>query len=351
MSVQPIQTDLAARREKLLAAEPKLRAYDVAQKLGVGEAALLPIDDSAVVTRLKPEFAAMLARFKELGRVMALTRNESVVHERKGVYQNFSAEGGHVGLVLGPDIDLRLFLGQWKLGYAVAPKDAQRRPSLQFFDASGDAVHKVHALEDTDMAVWNRLVADFAASAEIEAPVFTARAAKKAEKPDAEIDAKALRDGWKSLKDTHEFFGLVRKVGASRLQAMRLAGTELAQPLAASDLRATLELASAGGTSIMVFVGNPGCIQIHTGPVSKIVPMGTWINVMDPTFNLHLREDRIGSVWLVRKPTEDGVVTSVEVFDKQGENIAMLFGARKPGKPELPEWRALAESLVGRAAA
>jgi putative hemin transport protein len=73
--------------------------------------------------------------------------------------------------------------------------------------------------------------------------------------------------------------------------------------------------------------------------------------VMDPSFNLHLREDRIGSVWLVRKPTEDGVVTSVEVFDKQGENIAMLFGARKPGKPELPAWRELAESLVARVAA
>jgi len=281
---------------------------------------------------------------------MALTRNESVVHERKGVYENFSAEG-HVGLVLGPDIDLRLFLGQWKLGYAVTPSDPKRRPSLQFFDAAGDAVHKVHALEETDMAAWDRLVAEFTAPADIAAPVFVPRAAKKAEKPDAEIDARALRDGWKALKDTHEFFGLVRKVGASRLQAMRLAGPDLAQRLDASDLRTTLERAAAAATPIMIFVGNPGCIQIHTGPVEKIVPMGKWINVMDPSFNLHLREDQIGSVWLVRKPTDDGVVTSVEVFDKDGENIAMLFGARKPGKPELPAWRMLAESLADRVAA
>ena len=26
--------------------------------------------------------------------------------------------------------------------------------------------------------------------------------------------------------------------------------------------------------------------------------------------------------------------------------MAMFFGARKPGKPELPEWRELAESLM-----
>jgi hypothetical protein len=45
---------------------------------------------------------------------------------------------------------------------------------------------------------------------------------------------------------------------------------------------------------VMIFVGNMGCIQIHGGPVEKIVPMGPWINVMDPRFNLHLRADHAG---------------------------------------------------------
>jgi putative hemin transport protein len=41
----------------------------------------------------------------------------------------------------------------------------------------------------------------------------------------------------------------------------------------------------------------------------------------------------------------DGVVTSVELFDDRGDNIAMLFGERKPGIPEDLRWRALAEAL------
>ena len=41
----------------------------------------------------------------------------------------------------------------------------------------------------------------------------------------------------------------------------------------------------------------------------------------------------------------DGTVTSVEVFDAYGDLMAMFFGARKPGKPELAPWRALATSL------
>ncbi len=66
---------------------------------------------------------------------------------------------------------------------------------------------------------------------------------------------------------------------------------------------------------------------------------------MDPGFNLHLREDLVASAWLVRKPTTDGIVTSIEVFDARGELIVQMFGARKPGVPELEEWRTLVADL------
>ena len=100
------------------------------------------------------------------------------------------------------------------------------------------------------------------------------------------------------------------------------------------------------GTPIMVFVGNPGMIQIHSGPIKKVVSMGTWINVIDPRFNLHLRTDCIAKAWVVRKPTVDGIVTSVELFDAEGEAIAMFFGERKPGRPEREAWRELVKELL-----
>ena len=103
------------------------------------------------------------------------------------------------------------------------------------------------------------------------------------------------------------------------------------------------------GTPIMVFVGSVGCIQIHAGPGKRIEPLqmggAQWINVLDPGFNLHLREDMVAHVWVVEKPTADGVVTSVEAFDGRGELMAMFFGVRKPGQPELQVWRDLVERL------
>jgi putative hemin transport protein len=48
----------------------------------------------------------------------------------------------------------------------------------------------------------------------------------------------------------------------------------------------------------------------------------------------------------VKKPTVDGMVTSLETFDAHGELIAQFFGARKPGIPEKPEWRDLVDTVM-----
>ncbi|MNW15313.1 Hemin transport protein HemS [compost metagenome] len=45
----------------------------------------------------------------------------------------------------------------------------------------------------------------------------------------------------------------------------------------------------------------------------------------------------------MRKPSSDGMITSWEAFDADGELVVQLFGARKPGIPEREDWRALAE--------
>lgn len=157
------------------------------------------------------------------------------------------------------------------------------------------------------------------------------------------------------MQDTHEFFGLLNKFGVERQQSFRLTEGEFTQRAEIGAVQGLLQEAAFDGTPIMVFVGSPGCIQIHSGPVVRIEPMEMkghgdnavpmrWLNVLDPGFNLHMREDRIAGVWIVEKPTSDGVVTSVEAFDQTGELMAMFFGARKPGTPEREEWR----NIVGQ---
>lgn len=331
--------------------QPKLRARDAAAKLGVSEGELTASRLGVDAVRLRPEWAALLPALGELGYIMALTRNEHCVHERKGYYRDVSVMGnGQMGLVVSADIDLRLFLGGWASVFAVAeetPRGTQR--SIQVFDRQGVAVHKVFLTEDSEVAAWAPLVERFRAeqqSAELDLQPLAERPAPRA---DAEIDAAALRADWAQLKDTHHFFALLKRHNVARTQALRLAGSEWAEPLDTAELPKLLEGAASGEVPVMVFVGNQHCIQIHSGPVNNLRWMDTWFNVLDPEFNLHLKTTGVTELWRVRKPSSDGVITSWEAYDAAGELVVQLFGARKPGIPELAEWRALAETAAALA--
>lgn len=65
-----------------------------------------------------------------MGKVMALTRNDECVHERKGVYQNGDFSSPHAQLFVGEDIDLRIFLNHWKSAFAVVEGDKKAFSSL-----------------------------------------------------------------------------------------------------------------------------------------------------------------------------------------------------------------------------
>ena len=94
--------------------------------------------------------------------MLAITRNEDVVHERKGIYNNVSfpeprAHG--IGLVVNPDIDLRLFMSSWEFAFAV---NENERRSLQFFDIYGGAVHKIYLTENSNKSEYYNLIERFA---------------------------------------------------------------------------------------------------------------------------------------------------------------------------------------------
>lgn len=338
-------TQLANRWATLREEQPKLRIRDAATALDTSEAELLATEVGGDVRRLRCEPKTMLLEMPKLGHVMVLTRNEAFVHEREGTFEDVSMEG-HVGLVLGPDIDLRLFLHAWKSAYAVR-KETPRGvlESIQFFDGQGTAVFKVYLREQSNRDAYEAIVQEYLHEDQSVGQDVTAARPAPEEKPDSEIDVDGFQAAWLGMKDTHEFFGMMRKFGVTRTQALRLAPEGHADKLDVEVFQKLLEGAAAGEVPIMVFVGNPGCIQIHSGPVERLKLLGDWFNVLDPMFNLHVKLPLLESAWRVRKPTEDGMVTSLELFDADGTNLAMLFGARKPGVPERTDWRELVESL------
>ena len=339
--METVTNSLFERYNSLKNAHPQLRLREAAQHLHVSEAELIEAQVQGKSLRLKPQFQDILSSIPNLGDVMALTRNESVVHERKGTYQHVSFSG-HVGLVLGEDIDLRLFLHQWKSAFVV---EDDRNTSIQFFNAQGMAIHKIFLQAGSSRDAFQQLVDQFRWD-DAEPLHMESQPSKRVEEPDTEIDIPAFQQAWRDLQDTHDFFPMLRKFKVSRTQALRLAPPGFAEPISMQGLQQVMHQVVKESLEIMVFVGNPGCIQIHTGPIHSWKPMGPWWNVLDPRFNLHLRGDQVASAFLVKKPTADGVVTSLELFDAEGEQLVQFFGKRKPGIPELPRWRGILQECL-----
>ena len=204
----------------LKAEQPQLRIRNAADALGVSEGELLSTQVGEEVTVLKPDFPAILSEIESLGKVMALTRNDQCVHERKGVYLNGDFSSPHAQLFVGEDIDLRIFLSQWKFAFAVVEGD---KKSLQFFGKDGLAIHKIYLTKDSNPEAFDALVEKFKAEEQPTGIQTEAIAPKAPEKPDSEIDVAGFQTAWKELKDTHDFFMMLRKFGVSRVQALRLA--------------------------------------------------------------------------------------------------------------------------------
>lgn len=338
---------LKERWNKLKEENPRLRIRNAASELNSSEMELLATTLGETATLLKPEFVAILSDVESLGKVMALTRNDECVHERKGIYSNPDFSNPHAGLFVNPDIDLRIFLSHWKHVFAVVEETGNIvRKSLQFFGKDGEAIHKIYLTSLSNETAFDALVEKYKADVQVFTGQTEPYIQNLDERLDEEVDVEGFRQAWESLKDTHDFYSMLRKFNVTRTQALRLAPTEFyAQQISKEAIITLLEQAAAEQTPIMVFVGNKGNIQIHTGEINKTMWHQNWYNILDPDFNLHLDMDKVAQTWIVRKPTEDGIVTAIEVFNEMGEIIVQFFGKRKPGIPELETWRTIVSQL------
>lgn len=351
--------DLAWHWQQLSQTRPGLRIRDAANELNVSEAELLASQLQAgdfrqqQVQRLQGPFGALIQQLQQVGEVMALTRNDAMVHEKTGTYQNVTLHGPEprqMGLALG-QIDLRLFLQHFVHGFAVSRHSRHGvRHSLQFFDASGTAVHKVFTTANTDLQAWHSLQQNWLATDQSTPLELQAEVSVSLLQAPALLDLAALRQDWQDLKDVHHFQTLLKKYAINRVPAYRLIGTDYAVELDICAFTQALEAARDRAMSVMIFVGNKGCIQIHTGVITHLKALAEWFNILDEGFNLHADTSLIRQVWLVRKPTSDGIITSLEMYDRHGQQLALMFGERHNGEAEQAAWRQLASELQLRLA-
>lgn len=329
-------------------AEPTSRLYDIAEYFEVSEAELLATRCGDTVTRLDARcWSELIRELPKLGCVTALTRNRYAVHKKTGTYHNARITASH------EEIAPQLFLNHWQNGFAVIEEimlgqHLTMRRSLQFFDPHGMAVHKVFLIEASNHRAYKILVGHFASADQSPEQLVSLVPKPLRQQRDSDVDIKGLRAYWQALRDVRDFDYMCERLGVMPIQALRLAGNDLAWRVAPTGFRQLMEVIVEMELPITVSVGSPGVIQTHTGLIHNLQTVGTvgsWLNVSEPGFVLYLREDRIHTAWVVKKPTADGVVTALELYDAKGESIAVLSGKRTPGQAWAEVWRGAVSTL------
>jgi putative hemin transport protein len=348
---------LSSRWDKLRQEQPKIQTRDAAKALGVSEVELLATQEQAI--RLQSGFDAsrkIMRRALDLGEVLALSRNENGVIEVTGVatrvtpkpqtepldeeakLRQHNAIGGYIG---GP-IDLRFHFTNWAHAFAlVQTREGKTTRSLQFFDHNGDAIHKIYVKSEAGAAVFDQLVSEFRLENQRSALSVSTKSAKKIELDDKTIDQEEFQLAWKEMTDVHQFSRLVTEFKLNREQALRLAPEGYTKAIGVAAIRRLLDGAAKEKIAIMAFLGNVGITQIFSGQIQKTAAHEDWYNVLDPKFNLHLRESAFARGWVVKRAN----ITSVEFYDKQGELVVTFFGVRGRGEPQPQAWLDLVQGL------
>ncbi|MDR0219085.1 MAG: hemin-degrading factor [Enterobacteriaceae bacterium] len=319
-------------------------ARDLAGYLNVSEGELLHSRVGIDAKRLNVDAPALLQELAAVGETKAITRNHFAVHEHIGRYEN-TQFNPHVGLVLNPyQLDLRIFFDHWTSVFSlIEPAKNGVRHSIQFFDRQGDALHKVYTTAKTDMAAWEALIEKYQTQ---ENPALNVQPDEVPHHAEITEQLKVqLDEEWRAMTDVHQFFIMMKRHNLNRQQIFNAVQDDLAYRVDNMALNQLIEIAHKDQNEIMIFVGNRGCIQIFTGKLERLMPYQEenssqkWVNIFNRNFTLHLIENAIAESWVTRKPTADGFVTSLELFDAEGNQIAQLYGQRTEGTPEQTQWR------------
>ncbi|WP_145541920.1 hemin-degrading factor [Yersinia alsatica] len=322
---------------------PALLAADLAQKMNISEAELAYARVGKDTERLDINASTLLAELASVGVTRSVTANHAAVHEHMGQYQNLRLHG-HLGLILNPRaLDLRLFCRQWDAIFSLREATAQgEQLSIQCFDLQGHLIHQIYYTHETDHHAWHALVAKYRTLNN--APLVLPPTDEEFS-PELPIDNAAIDSEWRKMSDIHQFFMLLKRNKITRKQAFQAVGDDLAYQVDNQSIQQILDDAQTCQNEIMLFVGNSGCMQIFTGVIDQFTLIQDkqpsddhWINVLNQRFSLRLDLKAIAESWVTRKPTKDGLVSSLELLDSRGKHILQVFGQRAEGQPEQNQW-------------
>lgn len=277
-----------------------------------------------------------------LGEVRTRTEAGAAFIEQVGSFP-LSEDVTEAGLVIGEDgLDLRLNLRAWF--WICMLHDPERgQYSLNVFDRQCRSLLRLVSTDNSQLSGWAVLYA----RCEAQVPQFDDRKAFIAR----EVEAPGLLEDWAAMANVHDHFALLKRYGLSRYEANRLVAPQFSRQLAENNPITLFERLAASGLELMLFVYSAGSVQIFTGLLTGMQRNKGALVFDMPATDLaaptvfSIQHAPGAETWQVRKPNEQGGVTSLELFDAEQRLIVQVFARRPAGQPEQSAWRVWLDAL------
>lgn len=308
-------TPMISLREALAHQFDKLPAWSldaIASRLKVSEVQLLMAACGPQVTRLACDRHELLADLACLGPVCTSTENRHAQQQQVLEYRRLRLTGNR-GLLLAGDCELDLRFAHWVYGFAVSrPVRRGIEHSLHFFDARGQAVHRIRLTRASDSFAYRLFVAAYRCAEQRPGLVLPCTAPAADNHRSAATDAPASTTG--------RCAGCRRTIPVAQL-------IELLQSLVDVDLGVSFQLSNAGAT--------------HTwrGLLHSVRCSEGRLTLQAADCSLHLDQARIAGA----RPPCHG--STLELHTAEGETLATLIGPPARYLPQAVGWRRLLAAL------
>lgn len=291
---------------------PDRRLEATAARFGISEVQLLTAACGPHVTRLASDRHELLSDLACLGPVCAGTGNHQAEQQQVLEYRRLRLSGER-GLLLAGEYELQLDFATWQYGFAVSrPVRGGIEHSLHFFDARGQAIHRIRLISASDAFAYRMFVAAY-------------RSADQS--PELLLSHEPSTANGQATRTDIPTPSSDRPGGCQRTIPTTLL-IELLHSLMDVNL------------CISVKLGNAGAMHTWHGFVDSVRCDDGRILLQASDYRLALEESQLAGA---RLPCHSG---ALELYAASGETLATLAGpsARHPSQAEA--WRCLLAALL-----
>lgn len=336
--MNPETNDIRLRWEQLKSYHPELSPTTAAEKLKLSEIELFQSARGENLKILNDHFGELFAEIEKIEPFKILIRNKSCIQEINGSFNIKNLKESEIIEISNDLGNLNIRMDELKYCFSIK---FETENSFRFFDSKGSSVLRIITNPDINQKLFDKITEKFI-SKDQDAAIKIESAETVLNQNSAEINLQEFHNDWKNLNTIDDFQQILKKHNLSRWQAVHNAPVDFfAAKIKNRKVVNLLEEIIESEIPIKIYTENSCCVQSYHGKIENSSWHGSWFNVFAPDFGFHFDSSKVIESRIVRKPTNAGIISSIECFDGNDEMMFEIFCDRENEDPELNEWRAL----------